>query len=76
MQVNIFDLNEWELFLRSLQSAVVSELERWPHTPVSVDSIPLRRKIAFLNLLTTMRKYLYVMKKGVGTESKIISRSF
>ena len=44
---------------------MVYEVERWPHTPV-------QRSIVFLNLLTTLRKYEYVMKKSGGSESTII----
>ena len=55
-----------------MQSAVVQEVERWPHTPMSVSPTPVRRSIVFLNLLTTLRKYKYVMKKGAGSEYTVI----
>ena len=58
------------------QSVVVYEVKHWTHTPVIVGSNPSEAVDAFLNLLTTVRKYLYVMQKGGASESTIISRSF
>ena len=56
-------------------SAVVYEVERWPHTPVSVGSISAAETV-FFYLLTTNEEVFISHEKHSGSESTLISRSF
>ena len=63
------------LFESIVQSAVVLEVERWPHTPVSVGSIPAAETV-FFYLLTTNSEVFISREKHSCLESALISSSF